>query len=296
MPNAGPPAASPVGVVIATRNRAASLAATLERLTALPERPQVLVVDNASTDGTRALLAERFPQVRLLGLPANRGALARNDGARALPARYIAFSDDDSWWAPGALSAAVDLMEADPSLGLIAARTLVAPDQTPDPLNETLASSPLGAAPGLPGPHVLGFLGCAAVARRTAFLDAGGYHPLLFFGAEETLLAYDLTAAGWRVCYAPQVTAVHQPAHGPRPGRSTLVRRNEVLTAWLRRPLPVAFRDTWRLARDAPRDRAAARALGQLLPRLPLALRARRPLPADVERDVRRLEHAHGRP
>ncbi|MDT0346352.1 glycosyltransferase family 2 protein [Streptomyces litchfieldiae] len=285
--------AASVGVVIATRNRAAGLLTTVDRLNALPERPPIMVVDNASADGTRALLAERFPEVRVLGLPANRGALARNDGVRALPARYIAFSDDDSWWTPGSLAAAVDLMEAHPRLGLLAGRTLVGPDRTPDPLNDVLAASPLGAPPGLPGPPVLGFLGCAAVVRRSAFLAVGGYHPLLFFGAEETLLAYDLTAAGWHVCYAPQITAEHHPASDPRRGRGTLVRRNEVLTAWLRRPVGVALRETWRLARDAPGDPAARRALGQLLPRLPAALGGRRRLPPEVEADVRRLELAH---
>ena len=286
---------SPVGVVIATRNRAASLAHTLERLCALPERPQIVVVDNDSADDTRARV-ERFPGVRLLRLTDNQGALARNIGARALAQPYVAFSDDDSWWAPGALAAAAESLDADPRIGLLAARTLVAPRHTPDPLNRQLAASPLGGAdapPELPGPRVLGFLGCAAVARREAFLAVGGYHPLLFFGAEETLLAYDLTTAGWLVCYAPQVTAVHQPADGERPQRRTLVWRNETLTSWLRRPAHIALRDTVNLARAAPRDPAARQALRQLLPRMPAALRGRRPLPPAVEAEVRRLEAVH---
>ncbi|WP_245880422.1 glycosyltransferase family 2 protein [Streptomyces zhaozhouensis] len=282
-----------IAVVIATRNRADRLAETLERLTGLPERPSVLVVDNASHDGTRALVRARFPGVGLLALPANRGALARTDGVRALDHPYVAFSDDDSWWEPGALARAVGILEADPRIGLVAARTRVSPAGGPDPLNEVLAGSPLGGGEGLPGPRVLGFLGCAAVVRRSAFLGVGGFHPLLFFGAEETLLAYDLAAAGWLVCHAPAVTAVHRPDSGPRPDRATLLHRNEALTSWLRRPLPVAARHTWRLARNARADRAARRALGQLLPRLPAALAARRRLPAGVEADIRRVEVAH---
>lgn len=288
------PAGVPVDVVIATRNRAAGLARTLDRLAGLPERPAVTVVDNASADGTAALVTARHPAARLLRLPANRGALARNDGVRASPYPYVAFSDDDSWWEPGALARAVALLEADPRIGLLAARVTVAPGGAPDPLNDALAASPLpapGQPPALPGPRVLGFLGCAAVARRAAFLGVGGYHPLLFFGAEETLLAYDLAAAGWLVCYAPEVVAVHAPAGGERPGRRALVRRNETLTAWLRRPLPVAARHTARLARDAAGDAAARRALRQTAARLPAALRARRPLPGPVERDVQLLEH-----
>ncbi|SFC69372.1 glycosyltransferase family 2 protein [Streptomyces aidingensis] len=300
------------GVVIATRDRAEKLAGTLRRLTALPERPRIVVVDNASSDGTRAMVTRRFPQVQLVPLHTNRGALARNDGVRAVGTEYVAFSDDDSWWEPGALAAAGELLVRQPRIGLLAARTLVGPDgaAAEDPLNAVLAASPLRPPPGpgpgpgpgpdrgaagvgaggLPGPPVLGFLGCAAVVRREAFLAVGGYHPVLFFGAEETLLAYDLTAAGWLCCYAPAVTARHRPADVPRPHRKALTRRNATLTAWLRRPLPVALRRTGELALAAPGDPVARRALGGLLPRLPAALCHRRRLPPAVEADVRRLE------
>lgn len=282
---------SSVGVVIATRNRVSGLVTSLDRLSALPDRPQLTVVDNGSTDDTRAVVAERFPAVQIIRLPENRGALARNEGVRALSTPYVAFSDDDSWWAPGALTTAAELLDADRRIGLLAARTLVGPQQSPDPLNEVLARSPLAppAPPALPGPRVLGFLGCAAVARRSAFLAAGGYHPLLFFGAEETLLAYDLAADGWVVCYAPDVVALHHPAEGARPGRAALVWRNETLTAWLRRPLPVALERTARLARKAlGGDPVAREALRGVVPRLAAALRERR-VPIEVEEDVRQV-------
>ncbi|AQS66787.1 glycosyltransferase family 2 protein [Streptomyces pactum] len=292
--HADPAETAPVGVVIATRNRSASLAVTVRNLLALPERPKVLVVDNASTDDTRAMLARDFPRVRVLALPFNRGALARTHGVRALDTPYVAFSDDDSWWAPGALRAAARYFDEHPRLGLLSARTLVGPADAADPLNDLLAGSPLGAATDLPGTQVLGFLGCAAVARRTAYLDAGGYHPLLFFGAEETLLAYDLAARGWGVTHCPDVVAHHHPDPGPRTDRPALVRRNELLTAWLRRPLPHALARTRALAADARRDPRARRALRETLTRLPAALRARRPLPPHVERAARLLDGAHG--
>ncbi|MGP3975299.1 glycosyltransferase family 2 protein [Streptomyces sp. 8N114] len=287
-----------LGVVIATRDRRDTLARTLDRLLALPERPRVLVVDNASTDGTADMVAHRFPAVQVLRLPVNRGALARNDGVRALHTPYIAFSDDDSWWEPGALAKAVDLLAAHPRTGLLAAGIAVGPDGRPDPLNSVLATSPLGDGAVPHSRKVLGFLGCAAVARRQAYLDVGGYHPLLFFGAEETLLAYDLAAAGWDVVHCPEVVARHSPAGGPdgsapdapRPGRRALIRRNELLIAWLRRPLPVALRRTAALCAEAVRDAQARRAARGLLPRLPAALRLRRPLPPAVEEAARLVE------
>ncbi|MER7895765.1 glycosyltransferase [Streptomyces sp. NPDC096046] len=283
-----------VGVVIATRNRSARLAVTLRHLLALTERPDIVVVDNASTDDTSTVLARDFPEVRVLSLPANQGALARTHGVRALDTPYVAFSDDDSWWAPGTLDTAVKLLDAHPRLGLLSASTLVGPDETPDPLNDLLAFSPLGPAADLPGTQVLGFLACAAVVRRAAFLDAGGYHPLLFFGGEETLLAYDLAARGWGVAHCPEVVAHHHPDPRPRTGRPAVIRRNALLTAWLRRPLPLALARTRDLATDAPHDPAARRALREALVRLPAALRARRPLPPHVERAARILDDTTG--
>ncbi|MFG2386538.1 glycosyltransferase family 2 protein [Streptomyces avermitilis] len=284
---------SPIGIVIATRNRSDSLARTLRRLLDLPERPEILVVDNASTDDTRARLACDFPRLRVLALPFNRGSLARTHGVRALRTPYVAFSDDDSWWAPGALEHAVKLMDTHPRLGLISARTLVGTAEEPDPLNDVLAASPLGPAHDLPGTQVLGFLACASVVRREAYLDAGGFHPLLFFGGEETLLAYDIAARGWGVTHCPDVVAHHHPDPAPRTGRPVRVLRNELLTAWLRRPLSHALARTCGLAADARHDPTARQALRESLTLLPAALRARRPLPPHLERAARTLDGAH---
>ncbi|MFI2432912.1 glycosyltransferase family 2 protein [Streptomyces sp. NPDC018693] len=281
-----------VGVVIATRDRAAGLARTLDHLLDLPERPEIVVADNASSDGTREMVARRYPQVRVVRLPSNRGAPARTHGVRALRTPYVAFSDDDSWWAPGALDRAARLFDEHGRLGLIAGRTLVGPDDRPDPLDDVLAGSPLGPATDLPGTQVLGFLACAAVVRRSAYLDAGGFDPLLFFGGEETLLAYDLAARGWGVVHCPDVVAHHHPDPAPRTDRPAVQRRNALLTAWLRRPLPYALARTRDLAADARHDPQARRALRGTLARLPAALRARRPLPPHVERAARTLDGA----
>jgi GT2 family glycosyltransferase len=280
-----------VTVVIATRNRRVGLCATLERLSALPEQPDI-IVDNASTDGTPAAVRRRFPHVELVVLGRNRGASARNVGVRRARTRYVALSDDDSWWEPGTLTRAVTLLDTTPRVGLVTGATLVGPLDTPDPLNAMLAASPLS-RDGLPGPRVLGFLGCAAVTRREAYLASGGYFWLLFIGGEEELLAYDLTARRWPIVYCADIV-VH---HWPSPIRDASRRRrqelcNRVLVAWLRRPLPCAARATARLARAAARDRLARRALAETALRLPVALLRRRPLPAHVEADIRRLEAA----
>jgi GT2 family glycosyltransferase len=279
-----------VTAVIATRDRRAELCATLERLSALPERPGIIVVDNGSRDDTTSAVRRAFPQVELITLKRNLGACARNLAVRRAATPYVALSDDDSWWEPGALARAVAVLDASPRTGILAAATMVGPQATPDPINMLMAVSPL-CRESLPGPRVLGFLGCGAVARRQAYLAAGGYSRLLFIGGEEELLAYDLAAKGWPISYRDDVI-VH---HWPSPARDARRRhvqqtRNRVLVAWLRRPLSRAVGDTVRLARTAVRDPVAGRALAGTMLKLPAALLRRRRLPPWLEDDIRLLE------
>jgi GT2 family glycosyltransferase len=280
-----------VSVVIATRDRPAELARTLDLLAALRPCPPVIVVDNASA-AVPGRVRDHPAVAELIALDRNLGAAARTVGARRATTRFVAFSDDDSWWAPGALRVAGDALDRHPRLGLVAARTLVGPRRRPDPLNEAMAASPLPATDHLPGRPVLGCLACASVVRRDAFLGVGGFRELFQVGGEETLLCYDLAAAGWGVRYLPEVVAHHHPSstRPPAPHRRALQRRNRVLTGWMRRPLAVAGGETWRLVRDAVRDPVARAALAGLLRRLPAALADRRPLPPGLERDVRALE------
>ncbi|MES9544175.1 glycosyltransferase [Actinomadura sp. NPDC000600] len=226
-----------VTIVVATRDRAAELRRSLGHHTA-----PVIVVDNASSDGTPA--AAEAAGATVLRLPSNRGAAARNAGAQLAAARYVAFADDDSWWAPGSLERAVELLDAHPRTALLAARVLVGEEERLDPVSEAMARSPLGRPEDLPGPAVLGFLACSVVVRRDAYLGVGGFSDVLHFGGEEELLALDLAAAGWGLAYVPELVVHHHPAAAGRDpaARRRRQARNRVLTAWLRRPLPAVAR------------------------------------------------------
>ncbi|MCC3761865.1 glycosyltransferase family 2 protein [Glycomyces sp. TRM65418] len=287
-------------VVIATRNRGPELEKTIEEICGLDPAPPVIVLDNASEDDTapRLLaLAERHRQVSGFRLPVNRGTAVRNLGVVAARTPYAAFCDDDSTWEPGALQRAADLLDDHPRLGLVAARTLVGEEGAEDPMNAALADSALGTPPDLPGPAVLGFLACAAVVRRKAFLEVGGFSEVLRFIGEERLLAMDLAASGWAACYAETVTARHRPSEHrpPSPWRRARELRNDALTAWMRRPVGVAARETRALAKRAVRDRQAAKAMAELAARFPVALAQRRRLPEAIEAQAAALEAARGR-
>ncbi|HEX9992906.1 MAG TPA: glycosyltransferase [Acidimicrobiales bacterium] len=286
------PAADPrVTVVVATRDRRDGLLRTLDHLAALPERPPVVVVDNGSSDGTPAAVRAAHPGATVVEAGRNLGATARNAGVERASTPYVAFSDDDSWWAPGALATAADHLDAHPRLAVLAARMLVGDDERPDPVCAVLAASPLPPAPDLPGVPILGFVSCGAVVRRDAFLAVGGFDDLVFFLGEEELLAIDLERLGWGLAYVDDVVAHHHPTSAGKSGRGALQRRNSLLVAWMRRPLAVAAGRTVATAGAAVAgDRAAAGALAGLLPRLPAALRRRRPVDPVVERRMRLTE------
>ena len=284
-----------VGVVVLTYNRCDDVVRTVERLRALAPPPPLVVVDNGSPDGTADALAARFPDLDVVRLPDNRGAAGRNAGVAHLDTPYVAFCDDDTWWAPGMLGRAADLLDAHPTLALVTGTVLVEPGGRLDPTCLEMARSPLRARPELPGSPVLGFLCAASVVRRDVFLDVGGFEPRLFLGGEEALLAIDLAARGWALAYVPDVIVHHEPSRrrDARHRRRLLV-RNALWCAWLRRPLGSALRVTARMVGAHLRDPDLLPALARALAGTAWVATHRHVVPADVEEGLQALEARAG--
>lgn len=284
---------SRVGVVMITHNRRDEALAAVQRLCALPERPPVVVVDNGSSDGTAAAVRAAFDDVTVLALPDNRGAAGRTPGVRALGTPYVAFADDDTWWEPGALTRAADLLAAHPQLAVVNARIVVEPGGHPDPICDELADSPLPRPAWLPGPALGSFLAGASVVRREPFLAAGGFEPRFLIGGEEELLATHLLEAGHWLAYVEELSVHHCASRTRDPHlRRRQGIRNTLWFTWLRRPLPAALRRTVRLLPTLPRDRVTAAALVEAVAGLGWVLRARAPVPPEVEAQLRLLEQA----
>jgi GT2 family glycosyltransferase len=281
---------SAIGVVVLTHNRAQDLATTLEHIRAA-EAVRLVVVDNASTDGTAALLQTRFPDVETIRLPVNIGAAGRNAGVNRLDTRYVAFCDDDAWWAPGSFARAAALLDAHPRLGLVCGRVLVGLEAREDPVSTEMAASPLAPVPGIPGRPILGFLCAATMMRREALVGVGGFDPRFLVGGEEEILAIDLATAGWALVYSPDVVIHHHPS----PRRNAVRRevhqlRNALWTAWLRRRLPQAWRRSRSvLARTDSRRRRVTAILAALWS-APWVLRHRHVVPLHIEDALGRLE------
>ncbi len=269
-----------VSVVVMSRDRHDELLTTLGR-----HRAQVILVDNASTDGSVTAVRERFPQVETVPLDHNAGAFARTIGVRRASGEFVAFADDDSWWEPGSLAAAVEIFEEEPDVAVVNARILVGPENRLDPVCTLMAESPLPRPDGSPLPSLLGFVACAAVVRRSAFLSVGGFDEVVRFPGEEERVALDLAEAGWRMVYDDTLVVHHHPSprrHSPDK-RVAAVTRSAILTAMMRLSAPRVGRRVWSALRSG---RAARQGLYAALRDVPGAVRARRVVGSDLQRAV----------
>lgn len=215
----------PLVAVVVTHNRLAHLQATLGRLLASPPDvlAAVLVVDNASTDGTGAwLAAQGDPRLHVLALADNRGGAGGFEaGMRAAVDRFdpgwIVVMDDDARPEPGALAcfAAMDRTGWD---GLAAAVRY--PDGAICPMNRPLRNpfrrgargGHLGAdayAAGAPvqavdGASFVGLFLSRAAIDRAGYPDGG-----LFLYADDGLYTLGLTQGGGRLGFAPAIAFEH---------------------------------------------------------------------------------------
>jgi GT2 family glycosyltransferase len=282
---------SRVTVVVLTSNRADDACRTVAALLRLPERPAVIVVDNASDDGTSRLVRNQFPNVAVVSLARHIGAAGWNAGARRATTPYVALCSDRTTFAPGALTAAADALDGAPRLAVVTARVLLEPDRRDDPRCRALLDHELSAERDIPGRPVLDFQACAAVARRDALLEAGGFEPHFHVCLEPRLLAVDLASRGWVVSYVPEVVAYRTPsAPDDALDRAWMQLRNELWFTWLRRPWGVAARRTWAVLRASRQDALTRRALREAAAELPWVWHRRAVVPQEVERRLRLLD------
>jgi GT2 family glycosyltransferase len=281
-----------VTVVVLTHNRAKEVLQTVRHLFALPEKPPIIVVDNGSQDGTSALVAKAYPQIRILRMEKNIGAAARNAGVRESTTRYVALCDDDTWWAPdGSLRRAADALDKHDRIAVITAKVLVGPEDREDPTCVLMARSPLPRPAGFHGPSILGFLAGASLVRREAFLEIGGFEPKLFIGGEEALMAYDLAEAGWSMVYLSTAIVHHHPSLSRDSiGRRRLLLRNALWIAWLRRPFVSAWRETWRAFGAAKSDSSAVPGFSDALSNVRWLIARRRVVSPQIENLIRMLD------
>jgi GT2 family glycosyltransferase len=290
--------ADKVSVVIPNWNGRHWLPACLEALSRQDLAPaEVIVVDNGSEDESLAYLRAEHPQVQVLALGRNTGfAHAANRGIEASTQPLVALINTDVVLAPDWLARLASALSANPGLAAAACKMLSLEDPTRvydagDVLRRDGACEQRGRfgpddgrwdEPG----EVFGACAGAALYRRAAVLELGGFDERYFAYLEDVDLALRLRLAGWRCHYEPAV-ALHAgegSSHRLRGGHHFLVTRNTLVLVARTFPvrwLPfVAYRQiawAWHALRER-RLRAHLRGVAAALPLLLTAMRERRSL------------------
>jgi N-acetylglucosaminyl-diphospho-decaprenol L-rhamnosyltransferase len=221
-----------VTIMIATHNRVDELIKTLESCRALtgPAR-ELLVVDDASTDNTYAIVRERFPEVNIVRNERNRGSIAsRNDILQRAHGDYIIALDDDSRFLDAqACERIVSRMDAEPDLGIIACQ-VIGPEHP-----ATLDAK--GRASG--EWHSSSFACCGAAIRRAMLERTGLFAEFFYHAYEEPDLALRAWHAGYRVLQWNEILVYHEFSARNRREQRTHRRhaRNEACSIVMRYPL-----------------------------------------------------------
>jgi N-acetylglucosaminyl-diphospho-decaprenol L-rhamnosyltransferase len=227
-------AASGLDVVIVAYRSRELLRGCLESLRAHPPScpMKVIVVDNASGDGTAEIVEADFPEVELIASPTNLGfAAATNLGARRGSAAYLLALNPDTAVTPGALDTVLDVLERHPEVGVAGPRLLrtdgsldhAAKRSFPTPLSAVghftgigrrASSGPLAAyrAPGVESGRVDAVNGAFMLMRRSAFERFGGFDEGYWMYMEDLDLSYAMARAGLITWYEPGATVMHVKA------------------------------------------------------------------------------------
>jgi N-acetylglucosaminyl-diphospho-decaprenol L-rhamnosyltransferase len=253
---------SEMAVVVVNYNAGASVLDCL-RAVAAESPAEILVVDNASTDGSVERIAQEHPDMRLVRNTRNTGfAAAANQGIRETRAESVFLLNPDAIVRPGTLHALGAALAEHPRAGAVGALVLN-PDGSVQPtkrafptLTQSVLHGLLGLVwPGNPGTRAYTLAdasfdrertvdwvaGTAVAVRRRAFEAVGGFDESFFLFVSDVDLCRRMWDAGWEVWFEPRAVAEH--AWG---------------TSWTQRPLKFLWSHQRSLFRYATKHRRGA--------------------------------------
>jgi|KBSSwiStaDraftv2_1062776.scaffolds.fasta_scaffold152563_2 N-acetylglucosaminyl-diphospho-decaprenol L-rhamnosyltransferase len=209
-----------LSVSIVNTNSRELLLACLESLA--PVEAEIVVLDNASEDGSAAAVRERFPHVRVIEQEHRAGfGSNHNTVIRATTGRYVYVLNEDTTANDWSFERITEYLDAHPQVAALGPR-LVYPDgrlqdsawRFPTPLVSTMGLATLGQlgvkqSKGASVRPVDWVMGAALVLRREALDQVGLFDEDFFLYSEEVDLQARLRQAGWETHYFPELTVVH---------------------------------------------------------------------------------------
>jgi len=183
---------------------------------------EILVIDDASTDGSPELIRRTFPTVRVIELSSNGGpCVARNLGLRAARHSHVLAVDNDTLLRPDVLEKLRAALEADPAASISQVRSVLFDE--PERVHYDGANfhfvgllslrnfyRPLAEAEGSGVIEAQALIGICALMDRDRVLAAGGYDEDFFYLAEDYELAYRLRLQGQRLLSVEDAIVLHR--------------------------------------------------------------------------------------
>lgn len=219
-------------IIVVTRNRRAELARALRSCVLQEGLPEIIVIDDASDDGSGELVRADFPGVRYFHEDTPRGCVVqRNRAAKLTEADILVSIDDDAEFSdPGVVAATLRDFDASPQIAAVAI-----PYTEPPQHDQEFQRAP--------DPHscwITGqFIGTAYAIRREIFLELGGFDESLIHQGEERDLCIRLLQAGHQVRLGNSAPIRHHCS--PSRDRARMAyfgRRNDIWFAWRQVPFP----------------------------------------------------------
>jgi GT2 family glycosyltransferase len=180
---------------------------------------ETILVDNGSTDGTADYVRERFPWVRVVALPENRGFTGGNNaGAREARGRYLAFLNNDTAVDPGWLRALRGAVDEAAGFCLVTSRVVYMHDPT---IVDSAGDGYLRSGGAFKRHHgarvaaaadsgeVFGVSGAACLMSRAVFEELGGFDETFFASHEDVDLSYRARLRGYRCRYVASASVRH---------------------------------------------------------------------------------------
>jgi GT2 family glycosyltransferase len=197
---------------------------------------RVLVVDNASDDGTADLLAAEWPHLQVIRTPWNLGfAGGVAAGLARVDAPFVALLNDDAVAEPGWLAALVQALAERPAAAAATSLVLLQDGASVNNAGNVLvadlygADRALGADPATvrEPAEVFGFSGGAALVRTAAVREVGGMAAELFLYYEDTDLSWRLRLSGHDIVYVPGARVQHRHSASSNQSSRLFARYNE---------------------------------------------------------------------
>ncbi len=214
-----------VSAIILSYNRCHEVLKTIEKLKSYREglsfELEIIVVDNASADGTSSEVHAKHPDITLIKKETNNGIAGWNEGFKAANYDYFLVLDDDSHIYSG-LTEAVTHMEKNPDIGILALQ---------------IKDEDMGLDPDLDpedawkdNEDIVGFIGCGAIIRKELYKKIGGYAEWIYVYTHEFEYAIRCLEAGYRVNFFVNGVVIHRVSHLNRSSKRmrTFATRNEM--------------------------------------------------------------------